>query len=699
MEVTMLGIIYIFLSFTVGWVICSYAFPGLTKLIETDYNKRKISLSPYILLFPAWYITGTLAITWAVYLIAYLFGNTAEPLFYADLIVMPAACLLSAFVFYRKVIRSKNNKFNIICNDKKAVRAELILLTAVTLLSSILMWATFFVKGDELYIGVTVFSDFSPHIGMIRSFSFGNNFPTTYSHYAGVDIRYHFMFQFLTGNLEYLGMRLDYAFNIPSILSLVSAFLLLYFMAVKITGKIGAGLLACLFFAFRSSKTLFTYIANLPKGTNVFKALADNIDFISDTPHEDWGLWNLNVYCNQRHLAFGLAAIFLVIILFLPHLYAMFEALKNQRLLRMEHRKKNAGEHFGTRIRSRIEVIFFTKEGWLPENIKRAVAAGILLGSLSFFHGSAVFGCITVLFIMAVMSERRLEYLITAVIAVFLSLLQTHLFIEGSAVSAKFLFGFIAENKTLFGVASYLERLLGILPFVLLAAFCLEKGVGRYLILAFTAPLVFAFTVSLTNDVTVNHKYIMMSCILLGIFAASLLMKLFERRDYLLRLVGILLAVMLTATGIYDFFTVLKKNSPAMAIVLNMEDPLTDWIDEHSDSKDIYLTSNYTINQVVLGGAMLYEGWPYFPWSAGYDTEFRTEQVKQMYQAETPQELDALIKKNNIRFIIIDYNNRIAEDYVLNEDNIRTAYECVYQDGVGDWMVSVYDTHKPLFNQ
>ena len=30
------------------------------------------------------------------------------------------------------------------------------------------------------------------------------------------------------GNLEFLGMRIDYVFNIPSILSFVSAFMLLY---------------------------------------------------------------------------------------------------------------------------------------------------------------------------------------------------------------------------------------------------------------------------------------------------------------------------------------------------------------------------------------------------------------------------------------------------------------------------------------
>jgi hypothetical protein len=226
--------------------------------------------------------------------------------------------------------------------------------------------------------------------------------------------------------------------------------------------------------------------------------------------------------------------------------------------------------------------------------------------------------------------------------------------------------------------------------------YLLEKGVGKYLMIAFSAPLVFAFTVSLTVDVTVNHKYIMMSCILLGIFAASLIMKLFERKEFLLELTGLLLIIMLTATGVYDFITVLKKNIPETAVTLNLEDPLTDWIDKNSDSKDLFLTDSYTVNQVVLGGAMLYEGWPYYPWSAGYDTFERSAQVKTMYEAGTPGELKDLVQKNHIRFIIVDFTNRDSEDYIVNEANIRATYECVYSEGEGEYTTSIYDTEKPV---
>ncbi|HWT26652.1 MAG TPA: hypothetical protein VN131_01815, partial [Mobilitalea sp.] len=618
------------------------------------------------------------------------------PLVPADIISMTAALLFSAFSVFRKITADKKfsgineKKLKLLCPDSKVRSWEYILVAALIFLAGILMWTTFYIRGNQLFIGVSVFSDFSPHLGMIRSFSYGNNFPTQYAHYAGEDIRYHFMFQFLVGNLEFLGLRLDYAFNLPSMISLISAFLLIYLLAVKITGKIAAGFLACLFFAFRSSETLFTYLSNLPPKTDILKNLADNTNFISSTPNEDWGLWNLNVYCNQRHLAFGLTVMFLVIILFLPHLYEMFEAIKELNFNKSVNKKKDYG--YIRRITDHIRLIFFTKEGWLPKEIMVPIAAGIMLGALGFFHGSAVIACLLILFVTAILSRRRIEILIVAVITLILTTLQTHFFIHGAAVSPQYLFGFIAENKTLFGVVSYLGRLLGILPIVLLAAFCLEKGVGRWMMLAFTLPLVFSFFVSLTIDVTVNHKFIMMSCILLGIFAATLIVKMFERRDLFMRIIAVFLVILLTATGLYDFTTVIKKNTVESPIVLNMDDPLTKWIHEHSSSKDIFLTSNYAINQVVFGGAMLYEGWQYFAWSAGYDTDYRDAMVKRMYEASTPDELDALVKQNKIRFIVVDQDNRNSKDYALNEDNIRSTYQSVYEVGEGDYKTTIYDT-------
>lgn len=676
----MTGILYLLLCFGTGWAICSFVIPDLYKAASRSYEGKPIKLSPYMLLIPAWFVTGVLAVTWPVYLVALAFSNAGEPLLIGNLVVMPIALLFVIYAYIRLVIMKRGPGYRLLCNDKKTAVMEALIVFLVSVLATVLMWTTFYARDGRLNIGVSVFSDFSPHIGMIRSFSYGNNFPTSYSHYAGEDIKYHFMFQFLAGNLEFLGLRIDYAFNLPSMLSFISAFMLLYVLAVKITGRMLTGGLALWFFAFRSGKALFEYISEIPKGVSIWETLAINTDFIGKTTHEDWGLWNLNVYCNQRHFAFGLSVMFFLIIMFLPHLYEMIDALQ---------RKKG----FSNKTRH----IFFSGQGWKIGNVRYPVFLGILLGSLAFFHGSAVIGCLLVLFVIAILATRRLEFLITAVITVLLSTLQSSCFINGTAVKPEFLFGFIAQNKTLFGVLSYLDRLLGVLIPVIIIAFIFGDTVHRFLITAFAAPLIFAFTVSLTVDVTVNHKYVMMSCILLGIFSALLVTRMLESRKAAVGIAAAALIIMLSATGIYDFTTVIRKNSRIGPIVLNMDDPLTEFVINNSDSRDIFLTGAYSINQVVFGGAMLYQGHQYYAWSAGYDTYYRDIMVRRMFEAQTPEELDELVKENNISFIIIDSVSRESDDYVLNEDNIRATYECVYEAGEGYSNVAVFDTSKRIY--
>ena len=204
---------------------------------------------------------------------------------------------------------------------------ELFIVAAVSYFFAKLMYSTFRIEDGKLRIGLSIFSDFAVHMGMVRSFSFGNNFPTQYSHFAGEDVRYHFMFQFLVGNLEFLGMRIDHAMNLPSILSVVSACMLLYVYTAKLFGGRLAGGLSVLFMVFRSSPSFFRYLSELPQGEEFWKEVKERAFFMNYTPNEDWGLWSLKVYTNQRHLAFGMIAVFLLLLIYTPLVGRLFRRL------------------------------------------------------------------------------------------------------------------------------------------------------------------------------------------------------------------------------------------------------------------------------------------------------------------------------------------------------------------------------------
>lgn len=735
----MLGVIYLLLCFAAGYVVCSMIFPKLSKAAEQTFRKENIYLPKAFVLLPAWFAVGTLLVTWLTYFAGYLFREREAPLLIANLIVIPFIILfvgIGSLILYRKNTIKKEKKgkkkekgWKNVIQAIPLTIGEAVFLFLVIFLAFQLMWRTFYIKDGELGVGLSVFSDFAPHLGMIRSFSYGNNFPTQYAHFAGADIRYHFMFQFLVGNLEFLGMRLDAAFNIPSILSLIGTFLLLYVLAVKLTKKREVGYFSVLFFIFRSSPSFFGYIKDLYVEQKsipaVVTSLKDNIEFIGKTPNETWGLWNLNVYCNQRHLAFSLIILLLALLLFLPLFYEQMERIskiikekwkakhteskteQTEKVKHTESKIEQAEETIEQQAKEKVKypktfivktwflASFFTKEGWKIKDFKLAVGAGIVLGALAFFNGAVLIAALSILFVTAICSDRRLELLCTAVIATGLSLLQSAFFVNGSVVSPTFQFGFIAENKTIGGVFSYIIALTGIFFFVLFVSLLFQKNRERYLAFAFSIPFLMAFTISLTVDVTVNHKSIMLALMLLGIFAADIIVKLFSNRRVILKGIAVVLVVILIATGVYDYRTVIERNAPEKNLYYNLNDELLVWIKKNTSSKDIFLTANYYLNNMVLGGAMLYFGWPYYAWSAGYDTNYRGFMVKRMYEADTSEELMQLVEQEQIRYIVVDNTNRTTSDYILNEENIDRTFDKIYESGEGAWMVSIYDTQCP----
>lgn len=673
----MLAIVYIIVCLGVGFVLTENILKSIktSKLITFKGNQTEVS--SLFLRFPIWYAAGTLIVTWSVYLLACLFRENENPLLIANAIVIPLFFLAASVLIFLK----RKGKLTEIKQVLKSIKvSEIIAFIFITAVFLYLFYHTLYVKNDELNVGLSVFSDFSPHLSMIRSFSHNGNFTTQYSFYAGQDVKYHFMFQFLCGNLEFLGMRIDHAFNIPSYMSILCTYMSLYALAIMLSGKRAVGILSMALLTFRSSFTFFIYAASFRKG-DVVEGLKLNDGFIGSTNHEDWGLWNLNVYCNQRHLAFCLNIAIIVIILLMPALFSGFNRLKTL--------KKNELYESLTKL-----------EGWKPVDVSTSIFAGVLLGLSGFWNGAVFLAVIMVLFFMAVVSDRRLEYVIVAGIGGFLSILQSSCFVDGSVFSTEFFYGFLSDNGTFFSSVEYIVKLMGVLPLLLLVLFILSKGSFKYIMFCFSVPIIFAFTISLTPDIAVNHKYIMFAIMLLDIPAAIFLVNIFKEKSLWIKGFAVALVATMTITGIYEFEIMVKMNNDERSFKYSMDDKLCEWVWENAGHDDIFLTSNYylsgpgTGSSLILSGAMLYNGWQYFSWSAGYDTAYRDEVARNIYSAYN---IDSLIKEVNdagIRYIVVDFNNRVSEDYELNENIFKFVYEEVYTSGEGEWKTSIYDTTK-----
>ncbi|KKQ33995.1 MAG: hypothetical protein US48_C0004G0001, partial [Candidatus Levybacteria bacterium GW2011_GWA2_37_36] len=100
--------------------------------------------------------------------------------------------------------------------------------------------------------------DFGLHLSLIRSFSWGNNFPVESPFFPGKPFPYHYYFDLLVGLLEKAGLRIDIAFNGISILSFTLLLFLIYKLPQLIFRKSKLlGALSVILFVFHSN---FTFI-------------------------------------------------------------------------------------------------------------------------------------------------------------------------------------------------------------------------------------------------------------------------------------------------------------------------------------------------------------------------------------------------------------------------------------------------------
>ena len=662
----MFGIIYLILCILTGMEAVGCLFPR-----RTAENGNRIWV-----ILPTAFGTGVLMLTWAVYIISWMFSVCAgaeHPLFYGNLLVMTVATLVLAVLFKKK----KKNIFPMaegMLTRKWILRKEIILFTVVTVFVTWMMFYVFHMKDGILYSGFSVFGDYAPHTAMMRSFSRGNNFPTQYPHYGGQDVKYHFMFQFLVGNLEYLGLRIDIGYNLVSILSLTGFLMILYAISYRMFHSFCAGASALVFFFFRSGTAFWQYLWEHFRAGDLVETLRANTSFIGYTTNENWGLWNFNVYLNQRHLAFGLLMVSAAVWIFMEWLEAGCS------------HSENGIVWIGKRI--------FSKDAWAGRNVKSAVLIGVFLGLTAFWNGAALIGGLLILAGMAVFSDGKLDYAICAALAVFFSELQSKLFVSGSVMSPSFYWGFLAENKSLVGVIGYLAEISGFFFVGLVVTVVFLKRKERAVLFGFLLPLVFAFLVSLTPDINVNHKYVMISYAFTAVFWGWTVRRIFLAgktgwKKWLGRVVCGSLCICLTLTGIYDYVIILRDNDSGHRVTVNMNSDLTDWLSDNLHKDDLLLTPEYTMNEVTMAGVMLYCGWPYYAWSAGYDTYYRAEQAVTIYTTDDQNVLKETVKQEKITYILFE-DGMSFESLECREDIIRETYPLVYTSE--DGRIRIYET-------
>ncbi len=270
-------------------------------------------------------LVGLLVSSWFTYLAGLAFARASRPLLWGNLLFfVTAVAVLSWNSWIRGIVgrllgRVPNDAAPelYLSRPKGSTIADWLLIAGYVLLVSWMMFASFNSKGGKLQIANPEYSDFGPNTAIMQSFAVGHNFPTEYPHFSGDRIRYHFLFYFQAGNLEFLGLDPAWSLNLLSITTLVAMLVLVMVLGQVVFDSRAVGRLGSFLFFFFGSLSYIPFLQKQGSLRAAIQAITHQREYLPTIfPYrgELWGTWSQVTYLNQRHFASAIAILLLVLI-------------------------------------------------------------------------------------------------------------------------------------------------------------------------------------------------------------------------------------------------------------------------------------------------------------------------------------------------------------------------------------------------
>jgi len=280
-------------------------------------------------------LVGLLASSWFTYLAGLAFFWTSRPLLWGNLLFFLASIALLSWPKWKsRIVKSTPGEAYLTRSNLYVPRprgssiADWLLIAGYVVLVSWMMFASFNTKAGKLQIANPEYSDFGPNTALMQSFAVGHNFPTEYPHFSGDRIRYHFLFYFQAGNLEFLGLDPAWSLNLLSIITLVAMLVIVMTLGEVLFGSRAVGRLGSLLFFFFGSLSYVPFLRKQTSWRGSIQAvthLPEYLPTIFPYRGDAWGTWSQVTYLNQRHFASAIGILLLVLV-FLVIRYRAFSA-------------------------------------------------------------------------------------------------------------------------------------------------------------------------------------------------------------------------------------------------------------------------------------------------------------------------------------------------------------------------------------
>ncbi|HEV2714717.1 MAG TPA: hypothetical protein VGU64_05590, partial [Terriglobales bacterium] len=305
----MLALIYFGLAFCIGDFLCRRFY----RFVSVAHRCAAAIL------------VGLLVSSWFTYLAGLAFWWASRPLLWGNLLFFVASVALLTWPKWKSKLVRRNEVGTSVGRATTLYfpRAEgsgigdWLLIAGYVVLVSWMMFASFNSSDGNLRIANAQYSDFGPNTAIMQSFAVGHNFPTEYPHFSGDRIRYHFLFYFQAGNLEFLGLNPVWSLNLLSIVTLVAMLILAMTLGEVVFNSRAVGRLGSLLFFFFGSLSYVPFLHKQASVRAAIQAIRQHGDYLpSIFPYrgESWGTWSQVTYLNQRHFASAIGILMLVLV-------------------------------------------------------------------------------------------------------------------------------------------------------------------------------------------------------------------------------------------------------------------------------------------------------------------------------------------------------------------------------------------------
>ena len=280
--------------------------------------------------------------------------------------------------------------------------------------------------------------------------------PTEYRTF-GDRIRYHFLFYFQAGNLEYLGLNPAWSNNILSIFSLVAMLALVMTLGFLLFRSRAVGRIAAGLFFFHGSLAYVPFLRAQGSLRNAWDAATQLKSFLpTGFPYrgEDWGMWSLLNFINQRHFASAIG-IFLLTLCFLIERYRVAEIEKSP----IDRPPIDPESDY---LEGRTETESRSKQSWLKTLSTQQsgyIFIGVILGLLPMWNGAVFIATVVVLVSFLVFFNLRRQLFTLLATAAFVALPQIIYLKTGNVRPSSYSlihWGYTITNPTIINVVKYL---------------------------------------------------------------------------------------------------------------------------------------------------------------------------------------------------------------------------------------------------